>query len=511
MQKNICVNREENTKFHNHATVCVGSGRMDLALQEQYQQHLALVQEEIGFSYIRGHGLFCDQMGIYREKEQNGQKVPFYNFTYLDRIFDGYLKKGIRPFVELGFMPSALASGQQTIFYWKGNVTLPADVKKWQQLVQKTLEHWISRYGAAEVESWLFEVWNEPNIDFLAGDLAEYCDFYRDTAAAVKEVDPKLQVGGPSICGIDVDRWLNGFFSYCQQNRVPLDFVTRHCYCGGETHENGEYVHHHMNEPENMTGELKETRKIMAAYEITREIPLHITEFNTSYTPHSLVHDTVYNAAYIADLLSRAGEDADSYSYWTFSDVFEEQDVPRAQFHGGFGLVAMGGIRKPTFYTYRFYAHAGDRLLYRDEHLLITAEENRQRYHVIAWNMTSQGLSGVQEEEKKYRIRMPAFDGGAGAMQLLTRIDEQHGNAAKGWCDMGCPRTPDEKQMEILQRLSAPETVSTRLKAEKGFYETEICLQQNMVEELELTPCSAPSQPYDGFEPEYGFGLQIGE
>jgi beta-xylosidase len=106
---------------------------------------------------------------------------------------------------------------------------------------------------------------------------------------------------------------------------------------------------------------------------------------------------------------------------------------------------------------------------------------------------------------------LPAFDGGADAMQLLTRVDEQHGNAAKGWCDMGCPRTPDEKQMEILQRLSAPETVSTRLKSEKGFYETEICLQQNMVEELELTPCSAPSQPYDGFEPEYGFGLQIGE
>ena len=508
MQKDIRVKKETEAVFHNQATMCVGSGRMDLALQEEYQQHLALVQKEIGFSYIRGHGLFCDQMGIYREVEQDGRKVPFYNFTYVDRIFDSYLKKGIKPFVELGFMPSALASGQQTVFYWKGNVTLPEDVGKWQQLVRKTLEHWISRYGAQEVESWWFEVWNEPNIVFLAGDLEEYCAFYRDTAAAVKQADPALRVGGPSICGIDVDRWLNGFFSYCQEQRVPLDFVTRHCYCGGETHKNGEYVHHHMNEPENMTQELKQTREIMKRYALTKELPLHITEFNTSYTSRSLVHDTVYNAAYIADLLSRAGEDADSYSYWTFSDVFEEEDVPKAQFHGGFGLVAMGGIRKPTFYTYRFYARAGKKLLYRDENVLITADENGQRYHVIAWNMTAQGLRQDQEP-KKYRIEFPCFDSGTDAMQFKTCVDEQHGNAGGSWCDMGCPRTPDQIQLDMLQRLSVPEMVSTRLKAAGGYYETEICLQQNMVAEFELTPCRTTDQPYDGFEEAYGFGLQI--
>ena len=508
MEKTVRVAAEGQT-FRNQATMCVGTGRMDLALQEEYQQHLSLVQDEIGFRYIRGHGLFSDQMGIYREIEQDGKKIPFYNFTYLDRIYDAYLQKGIKPFVELGFMPSALASGEQTIFYWKGNVTLPKDIQKWQQLVQKTLQHWLDRYGKEEVESWLFEVWNEPNIDFLAGDLAEYCSFYQDTVTAVKQIDAALQVGGPSICGVDVDRWLNGFFAYCEENQVPLDFVTRHCYCAKEPHSNGEYVHHHMNEPENMSSELKETRRIMEKYSVTRTVPLHITEFNTSYTPLCLVHDTVYNAAYVADILSRAGDDADSYSYWTFSDVFEEQDVPKAEFYGGFGLVAAGGVRKPAFYTFQFFARAGSELLYRDAHMVIT-KNKEGKYQIIAWNMTAQGLvSDEADQPLIYHIFLPQTGTGAEATELRTCVDSRHGNAAGSWCDLGSPRTLDAACLKEIRELSLPERTSQKLAAAGGYYETQLILQGNMVMELRIKCFAKNDQPYHGFEKDYGFGLDI--
>ena len=116
--------------FINNATYCVGTGRLGLALQKEYVDHLQLVQKTIKFRYIRGHGLFCDDVGIYREDKVDGELRPFYNFTYLDRIIDTYLENGIRPFLELGFMPERLKTGEQTVFYWKGNVTPPSSYEK---------------------------------------------------------------------------------------------------------------------------------------------------------------------------------------------------------------------------------------------------------------------------------------------------------------------------------------------------------------------------------------------
>ena len=110
--------------FFNNVDFCVGTGRIGLALRHEYYKQLKLVQEKIGFKYIRGHGLLCDDMAIYQERrDREGNVTIEYNYTYLDLVMDMYLELGIRPFFELGFMPSRLASGEQTIFYWRGNVT----------------------------------------------------------------------------------------------------------------------------------------------------------------------------------------------------------------------------------------------------------------------------------------------------------------------------------------------------------------------------------------------------
>ena len=119
MEKTVRVAAEGQT-FRNQATMCVGTGRMDLALQEEYQQHLSLVQDEIGFRYIRGHGLFSDQMGIYREIEQDGKKIPFYNFTYLDRIYDAYLKKESNRLWNLALCHLLWRPGNRQFFTGKG-------------------------------------------------------------------------------------------------------------------------------------------------------------------------------------------------------------------------------------------------------------------------------------------------------------------------------------------------------------------------------------------------------
>ena len=151
-------------KFYNQADYCIGTGRMGLALHKEYYDQLKLVQEHIGFSHIRGHGLFCDDMAIYQEyKNAQGETVTEYNFTYLDRVLDSYQELGLRPFLELGFMPEKMASGDQTVFYWKGNTTPPKDYAQWRALVQALLRHLLERYGQ-DALAWPLEVWNEPNL-----------------------------------------------------------------------------------------------------------------------------------------------------------------------------------------------------------------------------------------------------------------------------------------------------------------------------------------------------------
>jgi len=174
---------------------CIGAGRANEGLRADWQKQLAFVKKECDFKYIRMHGLLTDDMGVYKE-DKNGK--PEYNYQYIDVLFDYLQSIGVKPFVELGFMPSALASGSKTIFWWRGNVTPPKDYTKWADLIHNLTTHFTERYGAEEVKTWYFEVWNEPNLDgFWAGTQAEYFNLYKYSVNAIKSVNKDYRVGGP--------------------------------------------------------------------------------------------------------------------------------------------------------------------------------------------------------------------------------------------------------------------------------------------------------------------------
>lgn len=489
--------------FKNNATYCVGTGRLGLALQKEYIDHLKLVQECIHFQYIRGHGLFCDDIGIYREIETDGEVQTFFNFTYLDRIMDSYLENGIKPFLELGFMPEKLKSGEQTIFYWKGNVTPPTSYEKWAELIEATLNHLIERYGREEVITWPVEVWNEPNIGFWAGTMEEYFKLYDYSANAVKKADPRIQVGGPVICGIDTEKWLRAFFEHCIRNHSPLDFVSRHCYTVAEPVRKGQFIYHEIHQPTYMIDELKETRKIMDSYPQITGLPLHITEFNSSYVPVCPAHDTVFHAAYIARILSEAGEYADSYSYWTFSDVFEEADVPKSIFHGGFGLVAFHSIKKPTFHTFEFFSKAGRELLYRDEHLIVT--KDKDRYVIIGWNWDLQN-GNTTSESKAYALSLPAI--GQQAILIKKEVGQAYANPLQTWSNLGKPRNLNREQEKILKVSAEPLQTDMKLMEKSGFYDVNLEIPCNHLCMLEILPVTDLTDSYAGFDPKGFMGLK---
>lgn len=489
--------------FKNNVTYCVGSGRMGLALQKEYIDHLKVVQQSIHFKYIRCHGLFCDDVGIYREKNEDGKTCTYYNFTYLDRIIDSYLENDIKPFLELGFMPEKLKSGEQTIFYWKANVTPPVSYEKWAELVEATLKHLIDRYGREEVITWPVEVWNEPNIAFWAGTMEEYFKLYEYTAKAVKKADPCIKVGGPVICGVETEKWLRSFFEHCIKNNLPLDFVTRHCYTVGQPVRKGQFVYHEIYKPTYMIEELKETRKIMGDYPQIANLPLHITEFNSSYVPVCPVHDTTFQAAYIARILSEAGEYADSYSYWTFSDVFEEYDVPRSEFHGGFGLVAFNSIKKPVFYTFEFFANAGSELLYRDENLIVTKDDGR--YVIIGWNWNDTRVNDAVSDIS-FSLLLPSM--GKQAILIKKQVGGENANPLQTWSNLGKPRSLNKLQEKVLKASAEPLQTDMKLFEQDGCYKVGLTIPCNHLCMLEIMPVNDLTDTYEGFDANEFFGLK---
>lgn len=509
MVKKYVIDKDADIPFHNGMDYCVGTGRMGLALQKEYQEQLALVQEEIGFSHIRGHGLFSDDMGIYREYEdENGVKRAEYCFTYLDLVMDSYLKLHIRPFLELGFMPGKLASGDQTVFYWKGNVTPPRDYEGWRALVQATLRHLMERYGAKEVTGWPVEVWNEPNLPgfWKDADMEEYFRLFRVTFRAVKEVDSRFRVGGPAVCGVEDEKWIRLFLEFCEREQLSVDFITRHHYTTEAPEQQGHYGYARLRDPEEGFANLQTTRDIVDSFEAYRGKEIHITEFNTSYIPNCPLHDTNRNAAYIAHQLSRLGDVNTSFSYWTFGDIFEEFGVPFTPFHGGFGLVADGGIPKPTFWTFQFFKDLKGTCVHRSEEAVIVRKAEGG-YRGVVWNRTLDGTGG----DLSLEFVLPEADtmpSGEKVREycLVTRtVDEDTCNPLKLWHDLGEPSHLSGAQKKLLKEGAVPLVETKRQDCVSGAADVRLTVKKNGVISFEVLPVRGES------DRGYSYARAIGE
>ncbi len=483
-EKDIIIDNKKTFIFNNHADECIGTGRMDLALGEEYRRQLALVQEEIGFNYIRGHGLFSDGMAIYHEyNDQDGNIIVEYNFTYLDQVMDSYQKLGIKPFLELGFMPKALASGTQTIFYWRGNTTPPKDYQRWCDLVCATLRHLMDRYGVDEVITWPIEVWNEPNLPgfWENADMKEYFKLFEVTFHSIKKLDARFQVGGPAVCGGSDEMWIQAFMEFCHEKKLKIDFVTRHHYTTQLPQPNGHYGYVELNDPEEGLVNLQTTRTIIDTFPEYRGLDIHITEFNTSYIPNCPLHDTNVNAAYIANQLSRLGDCNVSYSYWTFGDVFEEFGVPFTPFHGGFGLVANGCIPKPTFWSFAFYKQLKGNCIFKSDDAVIVKKEDGTLCGVI-WN-----LQVKSKEDLKLNFKVPVEEQDAKYCLLTKTVDSKVCNPLKMWHDFGEPSSLSDKQLNLLQHAARPLLETKVIEANKDFIEFDISIRENGVIYLELS------------------------
>ncbi|MFT3737817.1 MAG: hypothetical protein QM786_03590 [Breznakibacter sp.] len=393
---------------------CIGAGRANEGLRADWQQQLKITKQECGFKYIRMHGLLTDDMAIYRE-DRNGN--PEYNYMYVDALFDFLLDTGIRPFVELGFMPSAMASGQQTIFWWRGNVTPPKDYQKWEELIKNLVTHFTERYGSEEVKNWYFEVWNEPNLSpgFWTGTQEEYFRLYKHAAQAVKNVNLAYKVGGPATAGA---AWEPEMIEFCETNSVPIDFISTHAY-GVDVGYLDEYGHAGTRLSKSkwsVSGDVINSRKEIAA-SAKPDLELHYTEWSSSYTPADPMHDSYHQAAYILEKLKQTGNTANSMSYWVFTDIFEEAGPRFTPFHGGFGLLNTQGIKKPAYHAYAFMNKLGKTELVNADSSSWACKNDNGDIQVLLWDFTYTLPDNINNQDY-YNQDLPAKSKGKAIIDL---------------------------------------------------------------------------------------------
>ena len=458
----------ENGAMNTMFKECIGAGRANEGLRADWQQQLAYVKKECDFKYIRMHGLLTDDMAVYHE-DNNGN--PEYNYQYVDVLFDYLESIGIKPFVELGFMPSALASGPKTIFWWRGNVTPPKDYNKWGDLIRNLTAHFTERYGAEEVKTWYFEVWNEPNLDgFWAGTQEEYFKLYQYTVKAIKSVNPQYKVGGPATAGA---AWVPEMISFCSKNNLPIDFISTHSYGvkQGFLDEYGNSGTVLSKDSMAVSGDILNSRKQIASSSMPN-LELHYTEWSSSYTPADPVHDSYHEAAYILEKIKQVGNAANSMSYWVFTDIFEESGPRFTPFHGGFGLLTIQGIPKSAFYAYRFMNKLGKTELTNTDTRSWASKTDNGGVQLLCWDFTNTHPGDSVNNQAYYIKDLPSNSKGkvkvnfshipAGKYTLeIYKIGYRVNDAYTEYVDMGKPKQLNRLQVDELKKHNNGSPISS--------------------------------------------------
>lgn len=421
-----------------------GSGRAILTLRQSYRQDLRDVKQITGFEYVRFHAIFHDEVGIYDEDDQGH---ALYNFSYADQIYDGLLANGVRPFVELSFMPKKLAAKEALHAFWyKQNVSPPKDWNKWDALIAQFARHLVDRYGIDEVAQWYFEVWNEPNLDFWTGEpkQATYWQLYDHTARSIKQVSPRLRVGGPATAQA---AWADAFIRHCAENKVPVDFVSSHVY-GNDRAQDVFGTDEKIPRDQMVCRAVKKVHDQIRS-SIMPNLPLIWTEYNASYFNEPAVTDSIYIGPWLADTIRQCDGLVEIMSYWTFSDVFEEQGVVKQPFYGGFGLIAADDIPKPSYNAFKLLHRLGDERISIDSNSVLVTRQRDGSLVVAAWNLVPPDQAGVS---KTIHLRFEHLAGSRRA--YISRVDRDHGDVHPAYEKMGQPRYPTQEQLKVLQQAA---------------------------------------------------------
>ena len=424
---------------------CMGSDRAAITLREPWRKDLERCKNEIGLKRVRFHGIFNDELGV----GASG------NFQNVNAVYDGLLDRGVQPFVELSFMPRALASGSKEFGFYRANVTPPSSYEKWGEFVGNFVRHLVQRYGASEVRQWYFEVWNEPNLQswFWTGSQQDYFKLYKAGAKAVKAVDPSLRTGGPATSAV---QWLPQFLDFCERNDAPVDFVSTHIYPGDDQ----AMIFGAANK-------FKQYDVVPAGVALARS-QIDATRYKGAEL--WLNEWGADSPAMIAHAITNSLSHAHAMCQWQMSSEYEENMVANWIFkegQNGWGILARGSVAKPEFNTYKLMHRLGHRRLATNGPVLASRKPDGH-FSIFAWNLAdvqqAPGIPGASRERKvageRKSLKLRIKGAQPGLAVQLSYVDQERGSPYPAWRALGSPRYPTREQMEIIRKaaeIAAPE------------------------------------------------------
>jgi xylan 1,4-beta-xylosidase len=448
MEQQITIDAQSpSTAFPHFWEHMFGSCHASVTLCEDWRKDLRALREIVDVKYVRFHGIFEHQAGIYGGQDAAGNLIL--NFTRINLIYDGLLEIGVYPFVEIGFMPEEMAvRASPHPFWYHPNVAPPGDPKQWYQLIFLFARHLVERYGIETVAQWYFEVWNEPNIDFWTGEPKEetYYDLYDVTASALKAVNQRLRVGGPATAQA---AWVDRFIQHCAEKNVPLDFVSTHVY-PNDTALN--VFGKEENIPQSDMVALA-VRKVHQQVQSSArpDLPIIWTEYNAGFDGVQL--DSPYVGAWLANNIRLcAGGLATEMSYWTFTDAFfEEGGVFKSAFTSGFGLIATGRIPKASFNAFKILHYLGDEQLALDStSALLTRRSSDGGLVLAVWNYIPPRENG---QSSTVNLQLQGFEKNPERAKIFL-VDDNHGSPLTLWKAMGSPDFPSLEQQAALRKAA---------------------------------------------------------
>ena len=458
-----------------------GVGSAKELLLADVQDMLRQLQKDVGFRYVKFHGILSDDM---RECLPDRDGHLQYSFVYVDKVLDFLLSVGLKPLIQLSFMPAALAKEPQRRIMQSTMINSePAELSAWCDLVEAFTVHLLRRYGQQEVESWLFTVWNEPDTPLSLFGFAsdeEFYQFYYATWQTLRAVHPQLRIAGPSTYydPIDNGTWLRGFTEWCIEHACLPDDVLFHYYgtnlapsqWGKEKNLDFPMSRQQLTKDEDL---LNKCISLIRGYVDEAYAPdsrVLLTEWNFSPAHRSLLGDTCFRSCYLVKNILENMDRLDGMGYWMLTDLFEEHQVPQAIFHGGMGLFTYNGIRKAAYHAYHLLAKLGDTLVARGEGWFLTQRDSEYQlmlYHYRHYSdLYASGEMFDMTETERYTAfgpyRRRAFDiclqglknGEWQATEYI--LNRAHGSAFDMWVEMGAPAALTQEECALLDDRAQP-------------------------------------------------------
>ena len=436
---------------------------------------------------VTGDGTAALKWGSTNAYTEDAQGNPVYDWTIVDRIFDTYQQNGVRPYVQIGFMPQALSVKPEPYrHHWTptakyddiytGWTYPPKDWDKWEELVYQWAKHSVEKYGKDEVLKWYWETWNEPNIGYWRGSREEFFKLHDHAVRAVRRAIPDAKVGGPDVAGGAGGDFLKSFLDHCVNGKnlasgekgTPIDFISFHA--KGQPKDVGGRVQMGIS---NQLRDIDGAFNVIARYPELKGKPIVIGESdpegcaacqgaNLAYRNGTMYSS--YTAASFPrklDLAEKHGVNLEGAVTW----AFEFEDQP---YFAGFRTLATNGIDKPVLNVFRMFSKMdGDRLPVASDHAVslpdllrsgVRAEPDvsalaamkGKKITVLVWHYHDDDVRGPDAEVRVDLLGAPK------GVPKVTRylIDETHSNSFTAWQAMGSPQQPTDAQVAELEQAS---------------------------------------------------------